>query len=321
MKRLVVAIALASLSFAGTAFAQNYPTRPITLVNPYSAGGPADLLARTIAEGMAASLGQPVVVENKVGAGTVIAGAFVARAQPDGYTLLIAGSPTHIIAPAITKDAKFDGIMDFAFIASVGNVPNVLVVPKDRPYQTVKDLIAAAKAANGAMNFASVGQGSLPQLLGLKLQQAGELKLIHVPYGGAAPATTDILAGRIDLGFLNLPPLLPHIQAGTVRALAIANEVRSEALPNLPTMTELGYPGFEMSTWYGISAPAGTPRPIIDKLNAAIDQALKAPGTKEKLVKAGAEMFYKGPDAYAAYVQGDSKRMLQLIDAAGMRAN
>jgi tripartite-type tricarboxylate transporter receptor subunit TctC len=169
------------------------------------------------------------------------------------------------------------------------------------------------------MNFASVGQGSLPQLLGLKLQQVGGFKLVHVPYGGAAPATTDLLAGRIDLAFLNMPPLLPHIRTAKLRALAVASEHRSDALPNVATMGELGYPGFEMSTWYGISAPAGTPRAIVDKLYAAIAKTLKTPEAKEKLSKVGAELFLKGPDEYAAYVQQDAQRMLPLIDSAGLR--
>jgi tripartite-type tricarboxylate transporter receptor subunit TctC len=326
MKRILalaalVWVALVWSGLSGQLAAQTYPTRTITLVNPYAAGGPADLLARTVAEGMASALGQPVVVENRVGAGTALAAAYVAHAQPDGYTLFIGGSPSHIIAPALSKGAKFDGIKDFTFIAMVGNVPNVLVVPSARPYKTVQELIAAAKATNGSMNFASVGQGSLPQLLGLKFQQVGGFKLVHVPYGGAAPASTDLLAGRIDLGFLNLPPLLPHIQAGTVRALAIANETRSEALPQLATMAELGFADFDLSTWYGISAPAGTPRQVVDKLAAIIAQVMKAPETKDKLTKAGVELFHKGPAEYAAYVQQDAKRMLPLIDAAGLREN
>ena len=144
---------------------------------------------------------------------------------------------------------------------------------------------------------------------------------MYVPYGGAAPASTDLLAGRIDLAFLNLPPLLPHIQAGTLRALAVANEVRSEALPQLATMAELGFADFDLSTWYGISAPAGTPRPVVDRLAAVIAQVMKAPGTKDKFTKAGIELFHKGPDEYAAYVQQDAKRMLPLIEAAGLREN
>jgi tripartite-type tricarboxylate transporter receptor subunit TctC len=319
MKRIAILAALAWISSIGGVAAQNYPSRTITLVNPYSAGGPADLLARTVADGISSILGQSVIVENKVGAGTAIAAAYVAHAQPDGYTLFIGGSPSHIVTPALLKSAKYDGIKDFTFISMVGNVPNVLVVPAQRPYKTVKELMAAAKAANGAMTFASVGQGSLPQLLGLQFQKTGGFKLVHVPYGGAAPASTDLLAGRIDLAFLNMPPLLPHIQVGKLHALAIANAARSPALPNLATMAELGYPGFDLSTWYGISAPAGTPRAIVDKLAAAIAQTLKTPGAKDKFDKAGAEMFLKGPDEYAAYVQQDAKRMAPLIEAAGLQ--
>lgn len=323
MKRIAAhmafALALALMSLPADLAAQPYPTRTITLINPYAAGGPADLLARTVAEGMSAALGQSVIVENKVGAGTTIAAAYVAHAQPDGYTLFIGGSPSHIITPAIAKGAKFDGVKDFTFIAMVGNVPNVLVVPTQRPYRSVAELIAAARTANGTMNFASVGQGSLPQLLGLKLQQAGGFKLVHVPYGGAAPALVDVLAGRIDLAFLNLPPLLPHIQDGTLRALAIANEARSPSLPQVATMAELGFTGFELSTWYGISAPAGTPRAIVDKLAGVIAQVLKSPAAADKISKAGAEVFSKGPDDYAAYVRQDATRLLPLIESAGLR--
>jgi tripartite-type tricarboxylate transporter receptor subunit TctC len=319
VKRIAALIAFALLTSSADLAAQTFPSRTITLINPYAAGGPADLLARTVAEGMSATLGQSVIVENKVGAGTAIAAAYVAHARPDGYTLFIGGSPSHIIAPAIAKGAKFDGIKDFAFVAMVGNVPNVLVVPADRPYRSVTELIAAARAANGAMNFASVGQGSLPQLLGVKFQQAGGFKLVHVPYGGAAPATVDLLAGRIDLAFLNLPPLLPHIQDGTLRALAIANEARSEQLPQVATMAELGFAGFELSTWYGISAPAGTPRTILEGLAPVIGHTLKSAAVKEKISKAGAEVFFKGPDEYAAYVRQDATRLLPLIEAAGLR--
>jgi len=316
---LVIFVALALMSLPTGLAAQTYPSRTITLVNPYAAGGPADLLARTVAEGMSTALGQSVIVENRVGAGTAIAAAYVAHAQPDGYTLFIGGSPSHIITPAIAKSAKFDGIKDFAFIAMVGNVPNVLAVPAQRPYHSVPELIAAARAANGTMNFASVGQGSIPQLLGMKLQQAGNFKLVHVPYGGAAPALVDLLAGRIDLAFLNLPPLLPHIQDGTLHALAIANATRSPSLPQLATMAELGFAGFELSTWYGISAPAGTPRAIVEKLDSVIDEVLKSHAAQDKITKAGAEVFSKGPDDYAAYVREDATRLLPLIESAGLR--
>jgi tripartite-type tricarboxylate transporter receptor subunit TctC len=320
MERLLIALAAVTVAATG-ALAQTYPERPITLINPYSAGGPADVLARTVAEGMGGILGKPVVVESRPGGGTAIAAVSVARAQPDGYTLLIAGSPTFVITPALMKDAKFDGIKDFAPIATIGNVPNVLVVPGERSYKTLPELIAAAKSADGAMTFASVGQGSLPQLLGVMLQQRAGLKLVHVPYGGAAPATVDLVAGRIDLAFLNLPPLLPHIQSGKLRAIAVAQNKRSEALPDIPMMAELGYPDFEMSTWYGISAPAGTPQPIVQKLDGAIAETLKQPAVRAKLTTQGNELFYKNPADFAAYLAADAKRMLQVIDAANLKAN
>ena len=321
MKRLAVAVAtLASLVLAEFALAQNYPERTITLINPYAAGGPADLLARTIASGISETLGRPVVVENKPGAGTAIGAAYVARAKPDGYMLFIGGSPSHVVAPALIKNAAYDGIKDFTFIATVASVPNVLVVPAGRPVKSVAELVAAAKAADSAMTFASVGIGSLPQFLGLLLQERADVKLVHVPYGGAAPAVIDLLSGTVDLAFLNVPPVLAHIQSGKLRALAVANATRSERLPEVPTMAEAGYAEFEMSTWYGISAPAGTPRYVVDKLYAAIANTLKSPSVREKLALQGAEILLKGPDEFTVYVNADAKRMLQLIQSAGMTA-
>ena len=321
MKRLFVAIAaLAAMSLAGTASAQNFPERPITLVNPYSAGGPADLLARTIGGEASKTLGQPIVVENKPGAGTAIAASFVARSKPDGYTLFIGGSPSHIVTPALVKDANYDGIKDFAPVALVASVPNVLVVPADRPWKNVKELVAAAKAADGSMTFGSVGVGSLPQFLGLLLQQKTGARLTHVPYKGAAPTVVDLLAGNVDMAFLNIAPVLAHVKGGKLRALAVANNNRSDKLPDVPTMAEAGFDGIEMSTWYGISAPAGTPRPVVDALHGAIAKALKSPNVKEKLSGAGMEITPMSPDEFEAHVKADSTRMLELIKMAGMTA-
>lgn len=318
MKRLSLSIAIAALLVHGNASAQNFPERLITLVNPYAAGGPADLLARTVADGMSKALKQTVIVESRPGGGTAIGAASVARAAPDGYTLFIGGSPSHIVTPALMKNPPYDGIKGFAPIAMVASVPNVLVVPEGSPHKSVKDLVEAAKAANGTMTFASVGVGSLPQFLGVLLQQRAGVRLTHVPYKGAAPATTDLLAGRIDLAFLNVPPVLPYIQAQKLRALAVANGQRSASLPDTPTMAESGYPNFEMSTWYGISAPAGTPRPVIDKLYAAIADTLSSNAVKQQLISQGAEIFLKDPDAYAAYMKSDAALMLQLIAVAHM---
>lgn len=321
MKRAFLATAVLLLAAAGPASAQSYPERPVTLVNPYSAGGPADLLARSVAASVSEQLGQPMVVENKPGAGTAIGARFVAKAKPDGYTLFIGGSPSHIITPTLVKDAGYDGIKDFARVAMVASVPNVLVVPAGRPWKSVKDLVEAAKAKNGSMTFASVGVGSLPQFLGLLLQQRTQTKLTHVPYAGAAPASVDLLAGNVDMAFLNIAPVLPHIKAGKLRPLAVANDRRAERLPEVPTMAEAGFKGIEMSTWYGISAPAGTPRPVIDKLYGAIAAALKSADVKAKLSNAGAEILVMSPDAFDTFLKADAERMLQLIKMAGMKAN
>ncbi len=321
MTRLVVALLAAICLLAGHAVAQSFPERPITLINPYAAGGPADLLARTVAEGMSEALGRPVVVDNRPGAGTAIGARAATQANPDGYTLFIGGSPSHVITPALMKDANYDGIKGFTPIATVADVPNVLVVPPSRPYKTVKELVAAAKGAGGSMTFATVGVGSIPQFLGILLQLRGEVKLIEVPYRGGAPAAVDLLGGRVDLAFLNVPAVLSQIRAGQLRALAVAAPTRAAALPDTPTMAETGYPNFAMSTWYGISAPAGTPRENIDKLYAAIAQTLNTPKMKEKIEAQGAQVFLKNPQEYAAYLQADAKLMLELIKTANMVGN
>jgi len=320
MTRLAVAVLGVISILAGHASAQSFPERPITLINPYAAGGPADLLARTVADGMSETLGRPVVVENRPGGGTAIGARAVAQASPDGYTLFLGGSPSHVITPALMKDANYDGIKDFAPITTVANVPNVLVVPPGRDYKSVKELVAAAKDANGRMTFASIGVGSIPQFLGILFQLRADVKLVDVPYKGAAPASVDLLGGRVDMAFLNVPGVLPQVQSGQLRALAVANAARARALADTPTMAEMGYPSVAMSTWYGISAPARTPREIIAKLHAAITKTLNTPKAREKIEAQGAEVFVKNPDEYAAYLQDDAKLMLELIKAANMTA-
>ena len=318
MYRLAVAVLAVMSAFVGQAAAQSFPDRPITLVNPYAAGGPADLLARTVADGMSETLGRPVVVENRPGAGTAIGARAVALAKPDGYTLFLGGSPSHVITPALMKDANYDGIKDFTPIAAVADVPNVLVVPPGRPYKTVKELVAAAKAQDGKMTFASIGVGSIPQLLGVLLQLRAGVKMVEVPYKGGGPAAVDLLGGRVDMAFLNAPAVLSQVQGGQLRALAVATPERIKSLPDTLSMKEAGYPDVTMSTWYGISAPAGTPRPIIDKLAAVVTKSLSSAKTREKIESQGAQVFLKGPDEFSAYMQSDAKLMRELIKAANI---
>jgi tripartite-type tricarboxylate transporter receptor subunit TctC len=311
--RLMFAVFAAACSLAGQAVAQSFPDRPITLINPYAAGGPADLLARTVADGMSEVLGKPVVVENRPGAGTAIGARVVAQAKPDGYTLFIGGAPSHVITPALMKDANYDGIKGFAPIGTVADVPNVLVVPPSRPYKTVKELVAAAKAADGKMTFGSIGVGSIPQLLGVLLQQRAGVKLIEVPYKGGQPAAMDLIGGQVDMAFLNVPVVLSQIQSGKLRALAVAAADRLKSLPDVPSMPEAGYPDVKMSTWYGLSAPAGTPPDIIKTLHAALAKTLNTAKTKEKIESQGALIFQTTPDQHAAYLQAEAKLLAELI--------
>ena len=259
MTRLLLAIVVAMSALAGGALAQSFPARPITLINPYAAGGPADLLARAVAEGMSETLGRAVVVDNRPGAGTAIGARAVAQAKPDGYTLFIGGSPSHVITPALMKDAGYDGIASFTPIATVADVPNVLVVPPSRPYRSVAEVVAAARSAAGNMTFATVGVGSIPQLLGVLLQLRADVKLIEVPYKGGAPAALDLIGGQVDLAFLNVPAVLSQVRGGELRALAVASATRARALPETPTMAEAGYRDFAMGTWYGILGAGRNP--------------------------------------------------------------
>lgn len=311
--RLMFAVFAAACSLTGQVVAQSFPDRPITLINPYAAGGPADLLARTVADGMTEVLGKPVVVENRPGAGTAIGARVVAQAKPDGYTLFIGGAPSHVITPALMKDANYDGIKGFAPIGTVADVPNVLVVPPSRPYKTVKELVAAAKAADGKMTFGSIGVGSIPQLLGVLLQQRAGVKLIEVPYKGGQPAAMDLIGGQVDMAFLNVPVVLSQIQSGKLRALAVAAADRLKSLPDVPSMPEAGYPDVKMSTWYGLSAPAGTPPDIIKTLHAALAKTLNTAKTKEKIESQGALIFQTTPDQHAAYLQAEAKLLAELI--------
>jgi tripartite-type tricarboxylate transporter receptor subunit TctC len=324
MLKFCIAAAAALSVLATAAQAQSYPTSPVVLVNPYAAGGPADVLIRPVASAMSDVLGQQVVILNKPGAATGIAAQTVARAQPDGYTLLLSTASAHIVTPALTPKIGYDGTRDFAFVAMIASVPNVLVV---RPslhmsslsVNNVAELVALAKQKPGELAYGSVGQGSQPHLAAELFQQMTGVKLNHIPYKGAAPATTDLLSGQIDLAFLNVPVLLPHIAAGTLKALATTTLRRAEQLPEVATLDELGLKGFDVATWYGVTAPAGTPQRIVDKLAATLTQVVASPDIKAKLAAQGTEVFLLPPKAFAAYVQTDAKRLTDLIKSANIQ--
>jgi len=311
--------ALAIAMIASAAYGQDYPSKPITLVNPYAAGGPADLLARTVAAGMNDLLGQQVVILNKPGGATAIGAAFVAAAAPDGYTLLIAGASSHIVTPVLSK-VTYDGIKDFAPVAMVANVPNVLVVRASLPVKSVPELVALAKSRPAALNYGSVGNGSQPHLAAEMFKQMASVNFTHIPYKGAAPAITDLLAEQIDLAFLNAPPLLQHIQSGKLTALAVTTLKRARQLADVPTLDELGLRGFDVATWYGITAPAATPKPVVEKLTAVISKVLTSPDVVAKLTSQGAEIFLLPAKEFADYLQADAGRLTRLIKSANIQA-
>jgi tripartite-type tricarboxylate transporter receptor subunit TctC len=314
---LVAALTVGGLT--GTSQAQDFPRTTIQLVNPYAAGGSADLLARTIAAAMADVLGKEVIVVNKPGAGTTIGASFVAHAEPDGHTLYLSTATAHAIMPRLSK-VTYDGIADFAPVAMVANVPNVLVVRASLPVKSVPELVAYTKAHPDTLNFGSVGIGSQPHLAAELFKQMTGATMVHVPYTGVAPATTDLVSGQMDLGFLNAPPLLQHIESGALRALAVTTLKRADQLPNVPTLDELGLKGFDIGTWYGISAPAKTPKAVLDKLGAAIATVMRMPAVRQKLVSQGCEIFFLDAKDFAAYLKMDADRMARLISTAQIKA-
>ena len=322
MRRLTQLTLLAAVTAASLApaAAQTYPTGPITLVNPYAAGGPADVLARIIIEPMAADLGQSIVLLNKPGGATAIAASTVAQAQKDGHTLLMANASSHIVTPLLAK-VTYDGMKDFAFVCMIASVPNVLVVKEALPVKSVAELAALGKAQPEKLGYASVGNGSQPHLAGALFQQMTGAKLVHVPYRGAAPATVDLLGGQIDMGILNAPPLLEHIKTGKLRALGVASLQRTPLLPDVPTLDEAGLKGFNVVTWYGISAPAGTPPAVVEKIAAAFQKSLASPTVKAKLAAQGVDTFFLGPKDFVAYLESDAKRMSDLIKSANIKAD
>jgi tripartite-type tricarboxylate transporter receptor subunit TctC len=307
------------LALSASALAQDYPSRPITLVVPYAAGGGNDVMARIVAEKMSKSLGQQIVIENKGGAGGSIATRQVAKSPPDGYTLGLGGTGTLAINPTLYPNVGYDPRKDFAPVGLIATSALVVLVNPDVAARTVGELIALAKREPGKLNYASAGVGSGIHLGAELFATMADIKLTHIPYKGSSPALTDLLGGHVAIYFSSLPPAIALIKEGKVRALAVTGAKRSAVLPDLPTVAEAALPGYEAVLHYGIVAPAGTPQPIIGKLNAAMRAALAEPDVRERIVADGAEPLPTTPAEYAADIDREETKWSRIVKLSGAK--
>jgi tripartite-type tricarboxylate transporter receptor subunit TctC len=312
-------IAAGSVLAASPVAAQNYPSRLIRIIVPFPPGGPTDVLARIVADRLAQVLGQPVIVEARPGgAGGTVGAKAVAAADPDGYTLLISQVGALTIAPSIYK-LDYDPIKNLTPVALVVASPQILVVNPSLPVRSVAELVGYAKANPGKVSYVSPGTGTQPHLLGELFKLEAKIALLHLPYRGSAPAITDLIAGQAQMMFDSPSVLLTHIQAGTLRALAVCAAGRSPQLPDLPTIAEAGYPGLEATLWSGLLAPAGTPADIVGRINAALAEGLKAPEAQAALGKLGLTAQSMTPTEFAAFMAAETKRWAEVVKAAGIR--
>ncbi|MDB5810857.1 MAG: hypothetical protein JWN94_2979 [Betaproteobacteria bacterium] len=304
---------------ASDSFAQAYPGRPIRWIVTYPPGGPTDAVARVVGAKLTEAWGQQVVIDNRAGAGGVIGTDLAAKAVPDGYTLLFGTSAGLTINPALQSKLPYDSVKDFIPVSLLVLNPQILVLNNAVPANTVKELIAYAKARPGQLNYASVGQGS-PNHLGMELLKAlGGIEMVHVPYKGTGPAITDLLGGQVQLMFNSMPVVLPLVKGGKLKGLAVGSAQRSPAIPELPTVAEAGVPGFENVTWYGMFAPAKTPHDIIVKLNKQVVKILAEPEMAQRLASQGAEPRSSTPEELVTFMQVESTRWRKVIQAAGLR--
>lgn len=325
-RRLLATAACAAACVAGgfatSANAQNgaYPTRAITLVVSAAPGGTTDLAARMISEPLSKALGQPVVVDNRPGGNGSIAAQLVARAQPDGYTLLVQYSGFHVITPLLMKNLPWDPVKDFAPVANLLSAPQVLVVRPSLPVKTLPELVKYAKANPGKLNYASSGNGSLQHVSTELLNQMAGIKMAHVPYKGTGPAMTDLLAGTVDLTITTPPPLIPHIAAGKLRPLVVTSKNRLPSLKDVPSAPEAGYGDLDVSSWFAMYAPANTPKAVIDRLTGEIDKIMKTEAFRGKAEQLGAEARYMSPKQLDDYQRAELKRWDKVVKAADIQA-
>jgi len=318
MKILKAALCMAALGFAAGTHAQNYPAKPVRLINPWTPAGPAELLARQIGTKLQESLGQPFIIESKPGANGTIGATYVAKAPPDGYTILFSHVGPMAIHPAVVDKMPYDTLKDFEPITQVAAGALVFLVRNDIPAKNVRELIAYAKANPGKLSCGSVGPASTSHLACEQLNMLGGVTTVHVPYKGSAPVVTDMLGGTISISFLNIAGVKPQIDAGQIRAIGVSTLKRSAVLPDLPAMSEV-LPGFEVNSWYGMMAPAGTPKAIVSLLQRETAKILKLPDVQERLKSLGLEPVGSTPEEHAKQLRSDLERWAKLAKAVQLK--
>ncbi len=314
-----VAAVLAAFGAAISAFAQTYPTRPVTLVDTFPPGGSTGIIARIIADKLSEPLGQRIVVDNRGGAGGTVAAGQIAKSAPDGYTIMLGFTGTLAIAPSLYPNAGYDPRKDFAPIGIIATAPNSLVVHPSFPVHSVAELIAYAKGNPGKVNFGSAGIGTVGHVAGELFASMAGIKLVHIPYRGTGPALTDLLGGHIPMTFSPIPATFENAKSGKLRMLAVTSLKRSSVLPDVPTIAEQGLPGFEAVLRYGLVAPAGTPRPIIDRLNRELRTVLATEEMRKRLAIEGAEPLPSTPEDYAADIDREETKWSKLVHALGLK--
>lgn len=317
MRILVLFLAL---SFAGTAQAQSYPSRPVRLVLPFAAGGLVDVPGRILAQKLSEALGQPVVVENRAGAGSTIGADNVAKSKPDGYTLMIT-STTHVISANLYKQLPYDSLRDFTTIMKLAEGPYVLVVHPSLAANSVPDLVALAKAQPGRIDYASSGNGSSQHLVAALFCAMSGAPLNHIPYKGSDRATQDIIGGQVKVGFVGTPIALPHVKSGRLRALAVSTARRSAEMPGVPTLAEAGVAGYEATIWMGLFAPAGLPREIVARLHGEVGRVLAAPEARAAIAATGLEVSLSTPEEFAAFVRAEHAKWGKVVRDTGATVN
>ena len=314
-RRIVLGLGLGLVLSAGGAMAQAWPSRAITLIVPFPAGGTTDVLARALADKLTLSLGQTVIVESKPGAGATLGADFVSKAKPDGYTLLV-GAVHHTIASSVYKKLPYDFQKDLAPITTIAMVPNVLVVNAATPAKNVAELVAMLKARPGAYNYGSNGNGTAQHLIGTQFENMTGASIAHIPYKGSGPLVTDLLGGQITMSFDTVTPVLPHIKSGKLRALAVTTAKRSSALPDVPTLDEAGLKGFAIGTWFGVLAPAATPKDLLARLNTEMVKVIQSPEFRKRMDEIGAEPIGNTADQMADQIKAETEKFGKLVKEA-----